>query len=195
MFNCVQLEFFKLWLALGLVVQLATDGALDHVQRSCTQFVQGDNSINGADFQGVFSAVFFTRGNPFNSVINADQTRQTYGAAEARVDAQFYFRQANLGAVGHDAEVRCQAHFQTATQRDAIDGRNGRYIQVFESTEDFVGFEVTRDQLSIRQLEIFDEFGDVCADDKHVFAAGNDNTLDRSICLDRIHCLTQFVQG
>ena len=195
MFNRVQLEFFKLWLALGLVVQLAADGAFDHVQCSVCQLGNRHHDINRADFQRVFGTVFFARGDPLNRVINADQTWQTDGTAEARVDAQLDFWQADLGAVGHDAEVRSQAHFQTATQRYAIDHGNRRDIEVFEITEDFVGFEVARDQLGIRQLEVFDEFGDVSADDEDVFATGNDDTLDRSICLDRIHCLTQFVQG
>ena len=195
MFDCVELELFQLRLTLGLVVQLTTDGALDQVQGSCAQLVSGDHSINGTYFQSVFCAVFLAGGNPFNRVINADQAWQTHGAAKARVDTQLDFRQADLGAVSHDPEVGCQAHFQTAAQRDAIDGSDGRYVEVFEIAEDSVGFQVAGNQLGIRQFEVFNEFGDVGADDKHVFTAGNDDTLDRSICLDRIYCLTQFVQG
>ena len=195
MFDGVELELFQLRLTLGLVVQFATDGALDQVQGSCAQLVSGYHSIDGADFQGVFCAVFLAGGNPLNRVINTDQAWQTHGAAKARVDAQLDFRQADLGAVGHDPEVGCQAHFQATTQRDAIDGCDGGYIEVFKIAEDLVGFEVASNQLGIRQLEVFDEFGDVGADDEHVFTAGNDDTLDRSVGLDRIYRLTQFVQG
>ena len=195
LFDGVQLQLFKLGLALGLVIQLATDGALDQVQRSAGKLVSSHHGIHGTDFQCVFSAVFFTGGDPLNGIVDANQAWQANGATKPRVDAQLHFWQADFGAVCHDTEVRCQAHFQTAAQCNAIDGRNGRNIQVFEITEDFVGFEVACDQLGIWQLEVFDEFGDVGTDDKYIFTAGNNDTLDRSICLDRIYRLTQFVQG
>ena len=195
LFNGVQLEFFKFRLTLGLVIELAGDGALDQLEGSFLQFFRGDYGVDGADFQRVFRAVFLAGGNPLDGVVDTDQAWQTHGTAEARVDAQFDFRQTNLGLGGHDAIVSRQAHFQTATEGDAVDGRDGWHVEVFEIAEDLVGFEIASNQLGIRQLEVVDKFGDVGADDEHVLAAADDHALDRSICLDGVYGLTQFVQG
>ncbi|VVN39745.1 hypothetical protein PS639_05288 [Pseudomonas fluorescens] len=195
LFDGVELELFQLRLTLGLVVEFAGDGALDQVQCGFQEFLRGDHGVDGTDFQCVFSAVFLAGGNPLDGVVGTDEARQTHRTAEARVDAQLDFRQADLGGIGHDAVVRRQAHFQTATQGDAIDRGDSRDIQVFEIAEDPVGFEVACHKLGIGQLEVLDKFGDVGADDEHVLATADDHTLDRSICLDGVHGLTQFVQG
>ncbi|MNF60230.1 hypothetical protein D3C84_418420 [compost metagenome] len=195
LFDGVELELFQLGLTLGLVVQLAGDGPLDQIQRCGLQLVGSHYSIDGTHFQGVVRTVFLARGNPLDRIIGTDNPRQAHGAAEARVDTQFDFRQADLGAVGHDAVIRGQAHFKTTAQGDAIDRGHGWNIEVFKITEDLVGFEVASHQLRIRQLEAVDELGDVGADDKYVFATGDNHALDRTIGLDRINRLTQFVEG
>ena len=69
------------------------------------------------------------------------------------------------------------------------------YAQVFEITENLVRFEVTGDQLFVRQLEIVDELGDVGADDEYVLAAGDDNALHRAIGLEGVDGLAQIVEG
>ncbi|MCY1411925.1 hypothetical protein D9M71_273210 [compost metagenome] len=195
LFDGVQLQLFQLRLALGLVVELAGDGALDQFQRGLLQLLWSNHCIDSANFERVFRTVFLAGGNPLDGVVGTDQTRQANGTAEARVDAQLDFRQADLGLGGHDAVVRRQAHFQTATQRDAIDRGDGRDVEVFEIAENLVGFEVASNKLCIRQLEVVDKFGDVGADDEHVLATADDHALDRSICLDGVYGLTQFVQG
>ncbi len=78
-------------------------------------------------FQGVFGAVFLARGDPLDGVVDTDHARQAHGAAEARVDAQLDFRQADLGGGGHDTVIGRQAHLETATQGDAVDGDDGRH--------------------------------------------------------------------
>ncbi len=195
MFDGVELELFQLGLTLGLVVELAADGTFDQVQRGLGQFFRGNHCVDSADFQGVFGFVFLTGGDPLDGVVCTDQARQTHGAAEAWVDAQFHFRQADFCGGRHHAEVSGQAHFQTTAEGDAVDRGNGRDVEVFEIAENLVGFEVASHQLGIGQLEVVDEFGDVSADDEHVLAAGDDHALDRSICFDGVYGLTQFVQG
>src|SRR5690606_40569217 len=118
-----------------------------------------------------------------------------HGAAEARVDSQLDFRQTDLGGGGHDTVIGRQAHLETATQGDAVDGDDGRHAQVFEIAEDLVRFEVAGDQFLVRELEVVDEFGDVCADDEHDLAAGDDDVLNRSFAHDVIDRLAQFVEG
>ena len=195
MLDGVELELVQFGLTFGLEIELAGDGALDQVQCGFLQFARGNHCIDGAHFQCIFSAVVFAGRDPLDGVIDTDQARQADGAAEARVDTEFDFRQADLGGGGHHAEVSSQAHFQTAAQRDAVDGSEGRYVEVFEGAEDFVGFEVAGDEFSVRQLEVIDEFGDIGADDEHVLAAGDDNALDRAVGLDGFDGLTQVVEG
>ncbi len=154
-----------------------------------------DHGVDGADLQGVLGLVFLARGDPLDGVIAADQARQADGAAEARVDAQLDFRQADLGGRAHHAEVRGQAHLQAAAEGDAVDRGNGGYVQVFEVAEDLVGFEVARHQFLVGQLEVVNELGDVGTNDEHVLAAGHDHALDRCIGLDRIDCRTQLTEG
>ncbi|MNM57361.1 hypothetical protein D3C81_685590 [compost metagenome] len=191
----VELELLKLRLTLGLVIELAADGALDQVQCGGLQQLRGYHGIDSADFQGVFSTVFLAGGNPLDGVVGTDDARQAHGTAKARVDTQLDFRQADLGAGGHDPVVGGQAHFQAAAQGDAVDGGDGRHFEVFEGVEDAVGFQVAGDQFGLGQLEVVDELGDVGADDEHVLATADDHALDRSICLDGVYGLTQFVQG
>ncbi|MCY1503506.1 hypothetical protein D9M68_376330 [compost metagenome] len=191
----VELELFQLGLALGLEVQLAGDGALDQVQGTGLQQFGSDHGVDGADFQRVLGLVLLAGGDPLDGVVGTDQARQAHGAAEARVDAQLDFRQADPGLGAHDAIVGCQAHFQAAAQGDAVDRGDGGDFQVFEGAEDLVGFEVAGHQLFIGQLEVVDEFGDIGADDEYVLAAADDHALDRSIGLDGCDCITQFVQG
>src|SRR5690606_8096459 len=166
----------------------------DQVQRGGLQLVGGNHGVDGAHFQSVGGLVFLTGSDPLDGVVGADHARQAHGTAEARVDAQLDFRQTDLGAVGGDTVVTGQAHFEAATQGDAVDGDHGRHVEVFEIAEDLVGFEVGSHQFFVGQLEVVDEFGDVGADDENVLAAGDDHALDRGIRFDGIHRLTQFVQ-
>src|SRR5690606_8285909 len=145
------------------------------------QFVISYNSVHSADFQGVVGTLLGAAGNPLDSVVHADQTRHAYGAAKARVDAQLGFRQTDLGALGHDAEVTGQTHFQTTTQCQAIDGSDRGHVQVFEGIENLVGFQAAGHQFFFRQLEGLDELGDIGADDEHVLAAGNDDARDAAV--------------
>src|SRR5690606_17251702 len=191
----VELELFQLRLTLGLVVQLAGNGALDQIQRSFLQLLRRDHGIDGMYFQGVFGAAFLARGDPLDGVVDTDHARQAPGAAEARVDAQLDFRQADLGGAGHETVAGGEAPLVPATQGDTVDGDDGRHAQVFEITEDLVRFEVAGDPFLVRELEVVDEFGDVGADDEHVLAAGDDDALDRSVALDGIDSLAQFVEG
>ena len=191
----VELELFQLGLTLGLVVQLAGDGALDQIQRGFLELGGGDDGIDGADFQRVFSAVFLAGGDPLDGVVGTDHARQAHGAAEARVDTQFDFRQTDLGGLAHYAVVTGQAHLETATQGDAVDGDDGRHGEVFEITEDLVGFQVASHQLCVGQFEVVDEFGDIGADDEHVLATGDNHALDRTVSLDRVDGGAQLVEG
>jgi len=191
----IELELVQFRLALGLVVQFAGDGALDQIQCSFLQLLRSDDGIDRVHLEGVFGAVLLAGGDPLDSIVHTDQARQTHGAAEARVDAQLDFRQTDLGGGGHDAIVSGHAHLETATQGDAVDGDHGGHAQVFEIVEDLVCFEVAGNQLFIGQLEVVDELGDVGADDEHILAAGDDDTLDRSVGLDGIDCLAQIVES
>lgn len=141
------------------------------------------------------SARFLAGGDPLDGVVHTDQARQTHSTAEARVDAQLDFRQADLGGGGHDAIVGSHAHLETATQGDAVDGDHGGYAQVFEIAEDLVRFEVAGDQFLVGHLEVVDEFGDVGADDEYVLAAGNDDAFHRRVSLDGIDGLAQIVES
>ncbi|MCY1217928.1 hypothetical protein D9M72_298590 [compost metagenome] len=195
LFDGIELELFQLGLALGLEVQLAGDGALGQVQGGSLQQLGSDHGVDGADFQGVFGTVFLAGGDPLDGVIGTDDARQAHGTAEARVNAQFDFRQTDLGCGAHHAVIGCQTHFQAATQGDAVDGCNGGDFEVFEGAEDLVGFEVAGNQFFVGQPEVVDEFGDIGADDEDVLAAADNHALDRSIGLDGCDCITQFVQG
>ncbi|MNJ30980.1 hypothetical protein D3C77_255980 [compost metagenome] len=191
----VELELLKLRLTLGLVIELAADGALDQVQCGGLQQLRGYHGIDSADFQGVFSTVFLAGGNPLDGVVGTDDARQAHGTAKARVDTQLDFRQADLGVAGHHAEVGSQAHFQTTAQGDAVDRGNGRHGQVFEVAENPVGFQVAGDQFGLGQLEVIDKLGDIRADDEHVLATADNHAFDRGVGLDGVYGLTQFVQG
>src|SRR5690606_39282408 len=126
--------------------------------------VDGLRGVHSSHLQRRVGLVLGAAGNPCDGVDGTDQARQAHGAAEARVDAQLHFRQTDLGAFGHDAVVRGQAHFQAATQGDAVDGDHGGNVQVFEIVEDPVGFEVGGDQLGLGQLAVVDEVDDVGAE-------------------------------
>ena len=191
----VELDLLQLGLALGLEVQFAGDGALDKVQSGFLEFRRSDDGVDGTHFQGVGGLVFLAGSDPLYGVVGTDHARQAHGAAEARVDAQLDFRQADLGGLAHDAVVTGQAHFQAAAEGDAIDRNHGRNLQVFEIAEDLVGFEVACHQLLVGQLEVVDEFGDVRTDDEHVLATADDNALDRRIGLDGVNRLTQLIEG
>ncbi|MCY1187899.1 hypothetical protein D9M73_289380 [compost metagenome] len=87
------------------MVKLTGDGALEQVQGGFAQFFRSHHGIDRAHFQGFLGLVFLAGGDPLDGVVAADQARQAHGAAEARVDAQFGFRQADHGGRAHHAEI------------------------------------------------------------------------------------------
>src|SRR5690606_25898425 len=131
--------------------------------------------VNRADFQGVVGTLFSAAGNPLDRVVHTDQAGQAHGATETGIDTQLGFRQADLGALGHDAEVARQAHFQAAAQGQTIDGGYGGHGQGFKRREEAGGFQVGGDQRLFGQLERLDGCGDVGTDDEHVAATGDND--------------------
>src|SRR5690606_32551444 len=170
-------------------------GAAHQVQGGITQLVVGDHGINGTCFQGRFGALVGTASNPLDGVVHADQARQAHGTAETGVDAQLGFRQADLGALGHDTEVTGQTHFQTAAQRQTVNGGHGGNVQIFEGVENAVGFQAASDQFLFGQLERLNKFGDVGADDENVLATGDDDTLDAVVGLDLLDSRLELGEG
>src|SRR5690606_23627331 len=193
--NGVELDLFQLGLTLGAEIQLTGNGAAHHVQRRITQLAIGNHSVHSAHFQRIVGTLFSATGNPFNGVVHTNQTRQADGATETGIDTQLGFRQADLGALRHDAEVASQAHFQTTTQRQAIDGSDCAYAQVFESIENAVGFQVGSDQLLFGQLEGLDEFGDVGTHDEDILATGDNDAGDAAVGLDAVNGRLELGEG
>src|SRR5690606_29046274 len=112
---------------------------------------------DGTDLEGIGCLVFLAGSDPLDSVVGADHARQAHSTAEARVDTQFDFRQTDLGGLAHYTVVTGQAHFETAAQGDAVDGNHGRHGEVFEITENLVGFQIAGHQLFVGQFEVIDE--------------------------------------
>ena len=163
--------------ATALPVQLARDGVLDHLQRSALQCVGGDHGVDGTHLEGVIGTVILAGGDPLERVVSADHPRQTDCAAKARHDAEFGLGQANLGGGVGQTEVGGENGLAAAAQSVSLDGGEGRNRQIFDGIEDVVGLFQPAEQIFLRQIEQFQEFGNVGTDDKGVFAGGEDQTF------------------
>ncbi len=161
----------------ALPVQLARDGVLDHLQRSALQRVGGDHGIDGTHLEGVIGTVILAGGDPLERVVGADHPRQTDGAAKARHDAEFGLGQADFGGGVGQTEVGGENGLAAAAEGVALDSGEGGHRQIFDGVEDVVGLFQPAEQIFLRQIEQFQEFGNVGTDDKGVFAGGEDQTF------------------
>ncbi len=173
LFHRVQLQLGSFFFTTGLPVDFASDGGFQHGNRLFFQFVSSNNGINCAVFQCFLRLVLSAHADPFDRIVSTDNTWQTDSTAKTRHQTQFNFWQTDLGLVRHNAQVGRQTHFEAATQSDAINSSQGRNGQIFDSTEDFVGFEAPGHDFFFALLEGFTEFGDIRADDKYVFTRCN----------------------
>ncbi len=114
LFDGIELELVQLRLTLGLVIELAGNGALDQIKGGGLQLVGRYHCVHGTDLESVFRSVFLARGNPLDRVVGTNDAWQTHGAAETRVQAQLDLGQTDASAAGNDSIVCGQAHFQTA---------------------------------------------------------------------------------
>ncbi|MCC2639579.1 MAG: hypothetical protein K0Q68_3298 [Moraxellaceae bacterium] len=185
LFHVVELDRLQLFLALGAPVELAIDALLHEGNRGVLQLLGSDHGIHGAVLQCHIGFLLGAGGNPLGGVVDTDHAHQAHGTAEARHDAQFHFRQADLGGGGHDAVFAGQAHFKTAAQREAVDGDDLGHFEVFESGEHLVGADAPFGDLGFATAEQRTEFGDVGADDEHALAGRDDDTLH---VLARLDC-------
>ncbi len=174
----IELDFLQLGLTLGLVVELAADGAPQQVQRSFAKFFRGHHCIYRANLEGVVGTVFLARSDPLDGVIDADHPWQAHSAAETWVDTELDLGQADLGLGGHDPVVGGQGQLKATAQRNTVDGNESGDGEVFKVTEDPVDLKVGRQQLGIGQLEIVNELGDVGTHDEHVFGAAHEHAFD-----------------
>ena len=169
--------------AAALPVQLAFDRVLDHLHGGAVQRVGGDHGIDGTHLEGVIGTVILAGGDPLQRVVGTDHPRQTDSAAKARHDAELGLGQANLGAGVSQPEIGGENSLAAAAQSMALDGGEGGHRQIFDGAEDVVGLLQPAEQVFLRQIEQFQEFGDVGADDESVFAGGEDQTLQIGLLL------------
>ena len=169
--------------ATALPVQLARDGISHHLYGGALQRSGGDHGVDGAYLEGVIGTVILACGDPLQGVVGADKARQTDCAAKARHDAEFGLGQADFGSGISQTEIGGEDGLAAAAQGVALDGREGRHRQIFDGAEDVVGLFQPAEQIFLRQIEQFQEFGDVGADDKGVFAGGEDQTLQIGLLL------------
>ena len=160
-----------------LPVQLASDGIFHHLHGGAVQCLWRDHGIDGTHLEGVIGTVILACGDPLQRVVGTDQARQTNRAAKARHDAEFGFRQADLGAGVGQTKIGGEYGLAAAAQGVALDGREGRHRQIFDGAEDVVGLFQPAEQIFLRQIEQFQEFGNIGADDEGVFAGGEDQTF------------------
>ncbi len=163
--------------AAALPVQLALDRVLDHLHGGALQRIRGDHGIDGTHLESVIGTVILAGGDPLQRVVGADHPRQTDGAAKAGHDAELGLGQADLGRGVGQPEVGGENGLAAAAQGVALDGGEGRHRQIFDGVEDVVGLFQPAEQIFLRQIEQFQEFGDVGADDEGVFAGGEDQTF------------------
>ena len=147
------------------------------------QRVGGDHGIDGTHLESVIGTDILAGGDPLQRVVGTDHPWQADGAAKARHDAELGLGQADLGAGVGQAEVGGEYGLAAAAQGVALDGGEGGYRQIFDGAEDVVGLFQPAEQVFLRQIEQFQEFGDVGADDESVFAGGEDQTLQIGLLL------------
>src|SRR5690606_2751987 len=188
-----QFQRLELFSALLAVVEFAGEAFLHQGKGGVANLVGRHDGVNHAIFQCLVGAVLATGGDPLNRVVDTDHARHAHGATEAREQAQLHFRQAHLGAVGHDAVIARQGHFQAAAEGDAVDGADGRHVEVFNRVEHLVRLQAPAGDFVFRQLEHVGEFGDVGADDKYALAGGDDQALDVAVALDGVNCRLQIL--
>ncbi|MNZ50990.1 hypothetical protein D3C78_687910 [compost metagenome] len=169
--------------ATALPVQLARDGVSHHLHGGALQYCGGDHGVDGPHLEGVIGTDILAGGDPLQGVVGTDHPRQTDGAAKARHDAEFGLGQADFGGGISQPEVGGEYGLAAAAQGVALDGGQGRHRQIFDGAEDVVGLFQPAEQIFLRQIEQFQEFGDVGADDKGVFAGGEDQTLQIGLLL------------
>ncbi|MNZ83311.1 hypothetical protein D3C78_1020340 [compost metagenome] len=153
-------------MAIGAPVQFALNRLLQHFQRGFHQFFWCDDRIHQADFQCIFGTDVLTGGNNFQCAVVTQKAWQANGAAEARHNTQFGFRQADTRIRRRNAEVGRQNTFAAAAERIAVNGRNGRHRQIFQPVKDRIGEVQPLLQLFSRGSKQRKEFGDVGADNK-----------------------------
>ncbi len=185
----------QLFLALGAEVDLAGQALLHQVDGGVTHVVVLDHRVHHAVLEGFFRLVLAAGGDPLNGVVHAHQARRAHGAAETGVDAQLHFREAHLGLFAHNAEFAGQAHLQAAAQGEAVDGGHFRHVQVFEGVEHFVRLAGPFGDLRFFLGEHFGEFGDVRANDEHVFRGGDDDAFHLVVAFEGLGGLAQVFQG
>jgi hypothetical protein len=185
----IELDLFKLGLALGLVVEFTADRPAQQIERCFTQLVSCDHSVDRPYLEGLIAAIFLAGRDPLDRIVNADHPRQPHGTAKAGVDSELDFRQPDLRLARHDPVICSQGKLQPATQRDPIDGDQCRDRQVFEIAEDPIDFQVGSQQFGIGQLEVVNELSNVGTDNEDVLAATDQHALDAVVSLDGRHCV------
>ena len=83
---------------------------------------------------------------------NADQARQALGAAAARQQADFRFRQADLNGriIGADPVMAAQRNFQPAAQRNAVNRSRHRLAAGFQFAQEAAKAD---DRAGIKRLD------------------------------------------
>ena len=112
----------------------------------------------------------------------ADQPRQPHRAAEAGMQAEQHFREAEARVVDGDAEIAGQRHFEPAAEAIAVDHRDCRQRQPVEPVEHRVA--ARQRLLDLRRVGDAAELGDVGAGDEAGALGGADHQSARMVALE-----------
>ena len=168
-------------LADGAVVEFAGPGALDQFFSAGQQLLPGHDGVQRAFLECPGGADLLATSDPLVGVVGADEPRQADGAAEAGHNPEFHLGKPNPGVLGGDAEIGGDRKLEAAAEGETVNGRNRGKRQVFNGVEDGVaGFEPVP-QLFAAGIEHGGKFGDVGANDKGRFGAGEHQALDTGL--------------
>ena len=176
-FHGVQLDLALLLFTTRLVIQLAVVALVDNADGCLYQLLTLKYGINCTNFKGFVGTVLSAAADPFNRVVNTDQTGQTHSAAETWENAQLYFRKTYFGLLVHHPVIRGKTHFKAATQRHTVDRRYGGERQIFNRAEHLIGLEVVGNEVFFRPGKQVGEFRNVGANNKAVLGTGHDKAF------------------
>src|SRR5690606_25998363 len=138
--------------------------------------------VHHTQFVGFHGSDRRTADDHVQSLGHTNHTRQTLGTTGARQQAEFDFRQADLGVLAGDTIMAAQSDFQTTTQGGTVDHGDARLAAGLDAADH------VRQAWRLRWLA---EFLDVGAGDEGIAFADQHDGLDLSIGLGSVEAVLQ----
>jgi hypothetical protein len=160
---------------------IGRDPVAGHLQHLLRRFRQ---RVQDALLDRLFGAQLLAFQHQRQAGLDADQPRQTLGAAATRQQAQLDFRQAELGfwVVERDAVVAGQRQLQPAAQRGAVERRHHRPAAGFQAAQE--GLVLLGHGEGFGRIGDAVHLVDVGAGEELLLARGEDHALDAGVRLD-----------